>query len=628
MPEVPLSPSRGDLLVQSVTDYAIYMLDPAGIVSSWNPGAERLKQYTPDEIIGEHFSRFYTDEDRAIGLPAKALTVALKEGRFEAEGWRVRKDGSRFWANVVIDPIRDPEGRHLGFAKVTRDLTERREAEDALRRSEERFRLLVQSVTDYAIYMLDPTGKVTSWNAGAERFKGYVADEIIGEHFSRFYPPEDREAGTPARALATAEREGRFEAEGWRLRKDGSRFWASVVIDPIRDPEGELIGFTKITRDLTERKLAQEALEKSQERFFQSQKMEAIGQLTGGVAHDFNNILAAIMGSLSLAQRRMAEGQDVSRFLGNAMQAAQRGATLTQRMLAFARKQELQLEPVDLVSCVREMAELLERTIGPSVTISLRFPLALSPVLADRSQLELALMNLVVNARDAMPSGGVIEVSASQIPASEAGEGRFVRLGVKDQGEGMDPKTLARAVEPFFTTKGVGKGTGLGLPMVQGMAEQCGGRFVLESELGKGTRAEILLPVAASAALPTPAAHPPAKQTRSLRILAVDDDSIVLLNTATMLADMGHEVLQAPSAAAALAILSEENVDLLVSDYAMPRTTGAELVTKARAARPGLKAIIVSGYADLPEGTAFDVPRLSKPFTDSQLANMIAAVAG
>jgi PAS domain S-box-containing protein len=624
MDEVGLSPSRAELLIQSVSEYAIYMLDPTGIVRSWNAGAERLKLYSADEILGQHFSRFYTPEDRDRGKPDQALRTALKEGRFEAEGWRVRADGTQFWANVVIDTIRDASGKHIGFAKITRDLSERREADEALRRSEERFRLLVQGVTDYAIYMLDPTGHVSSWNAGAERFKGYTAEEIIGEHFSRFYPEDDRAAGGPQHALETAEREGRFEAEGWRVRKDGTRFWASVVIDPIHDDEGSLVGFTKITRDLTERKLAQEKLDVAREQFFQAQKMESIGQLTGGVAHDFNNILAAIMGSLSLAQRRMAEGADVSRFLQNAMLAAQRGATLTQRMLTFARKQELRLETIQLDSSLSEMIEMLERTIGMSAKITVNFPPDLHPVRADRAQLELALMNLAVNARDAMPEGGTVELSAENM---DEAEGRFVRVRVCDQGEGMDAATLARAVEPFFTTKGIGKGTGLGLSMVQGMAEQVGGRFVLSSTPGKGTCADIILPVADAPAAEPAEPSPAPKPMRRMSILAVDDDPIVLLNTAAMLADMGHEVLQAPSAAAALAILEERPVELLLSDYAMPRMNGAELVARARKLQPGLKAVIVSGYADAPEGIALALPRLAKPFSDSDLAEIIAQVA-
>jgi PAS domain S-box-containing protein len=487
--------------------------------------------------------------------------------------------------------------------------------------------LLVQNVTDYAIYMLDPAGIVSSWNAGAARFKGYRADEIIGEHFSRFYTEQDRETGLPARALNVALAEGRFEAEGWRVRKDGSQFWANVVIDPIHDESGRHVGFAKVTRDLTERKLAAEALERSREQFFQSQKLEAIGKLTGGVAHDFNNILAAIMGSLGLAQRRMAQGDDVTRFLDNAIQAARRGATLTQRMLAFARKQELQLEPVDMIASVRGMAELLARTIGPQIAITTRFPLRVPPVLSDRVQLELALMNLAVNARDAMPEGGTIVLSADVV---EDEHGRaFVRLAVDDDGTGMDPETLSHATDPFFTTKGVGKGTGLGLPMVQGMVEQCGGRFVLASENGKGTRAEVWLPVTEAAVQPDAAEDCPQPAiSRPLRILAVDDDPIVLLNTATILADIGHQVTQAHSGPAALAQLAEHPVDLLLTDYAMPGMTGAELVAQARQAQPDLKAIILSGYAELPEGAPLEVPRLAKPFGDADLVTMIVAVAG
>jgi PAS domain S-box-containing protein len=487
--------------------------------------------------------------------------------------------------------------------------------------------LLVQNVTDYAIYMLDPKGIVSSWNAGAARFKGYRADDIIGQHFSRFYTDEDRASGLPARALKIALEEGRFEAEGWRVRMDGSRFWASVVIDPIRDDTGRHVGFAKITRDLTERKLAAEALEASREQFFQAQKLEAIGKLTGGVAHDFNNILAAIMGSVGLAQRRMAQGEDVSRFLDNAMQAARRGATLTQRMLAFARKQELQLEPVDMIDGVRDMAELLARTIGPHISILTHFPLSVPPVLADRAQLELALMNLVVNARDALPDGGVITLCADEIE-DERGR-KFVRLAVLDEGTGMDAETLSRATDPFFTTKGVGKGTGLGLPMVQGMVEQCGGRFRLESEIGKGTRAEVWLPVTDAVPHPEPVAErQESAPVRPLRILAVDDDPIVLLNTATVLADIGHLVIQAHSGPSALVELAEHPVDLLLTDYAMPGMTGAELVAQAQESQPGLKAIIVSGYAELPEGAPLEVPRLAKPFSDRDLAGMIAAVAG
>src|SRR4051812_22580736 len=339
--------ARYRILVEAVTDYAIYMLDPTGVVTSWNAGAQRFKGYSADEIIGEHFSRFYTDEDRARGLPATVLGIAAREGKFEGEGWRVRKDGTRFWAHVVVDPIRNTRGELTGFAKVTRDLTERKEAQEALRRSEEQFRLLVQGVTDYAIYMLDPSGVVSSWNAGAERIKGYAPSEVISQHFSRFYTDEDRLSGLPQRALETAMREGRFESEGWRVRKDGTRFWSHVILDAVRSEEGGLLGFAKITRDITERKKTQESLERAREALFQSQKMDAVGQLTGGVAHDFNNLLMAILGSLELLKKRMPADPGLQRLLDNAVLGARRGATLTQRMLAFARRQELDVESLE-----------------------------------------------------------------------------------------------------------------------------------------------------------------------------------------------------------------------------------------------------------------------------------------
>jgi signal transduction histidine kinase len=429
----------------------------------------------------------------------------------------------------------------------------------------------------------------------------------------------------PERALETVRTEGRFEAEGWRVRKDGSRFWANVVIDPIRDEEGHLFGFTKITRDLTERKASQEALEQSREQFFQSQKMEAIGQLTGGVAHDFNNILAAISGSIEIARRRLAAGQDPSQFLDNAMQGAERGATLTQRLLAFARKQELELAPVDLVATVRETAELLGRTIGPNVTIETRFPIRLPVVMADRTQLELAIVNLIVNARDAMPDGGRIELAIDcPQPEDEDEGGRFVRLMVIDEGEGMDAATRSRAVEPFFTTKGVGKGTGLGLSMVQGMAEQFGGQLVIRSEPGEGTTIEIWLEVANEAAAEAPVRPGEPGKVGALRVLAVDDDAIVLLNTVTMLEDLGHAVTETHSGSEALAALAASDFDLLLSDFAMPGMNGGELIRQAREVQPTIRAAIVSGYADLPEGTALDVPRLGKPFSEGDLAMLIA----
>lgn len=625
--------NRFELLVQSVTDYAIYMLSTDGYVISWNAGARRFKGYEADEIIGEHFSRFYTPEEQEAGIPALALRTAQDEGRFEAEGWRMRKDGSRFWATVIIDPIRNSAGELIGFAKVTRDLTERRATQEALRRSEERFRLLVEGVTDYAIYMLDPVGIITSWNAGAERAKGYTAGEILGHNFSRFYSEEDRIAGAPSRALDTARREGRFEAEGWRIRKDGSRFWANVVIDAVRDPRGELIGFAKVTRDLTERREAQHALDEAREAIFQSQKMDAIGKLTGGVAHDFNNLLAVIVGSLDLARQRLASGADISRYIENAMTAAERGATLTQRMLAFARKQELKLGSVDCIALVRDMAPLLNSTLGTSVTVETRFPLEMSMAHADPAQLELALLNLAVNARDAMPEGGCIVIEGMET-ALIAGQGpdvpsgQYVRLSVIDDGEGMDQATLDRAREPFFTTKGVGKGTGLGLSMVHGFAEQCGGSLTISSEPGRGATVSLWLPVADASMEPDTTAkaavaiHFADGIEEPLVILAVDDDDLVLTNTAGMLEELGHTVFQAGSGRDALRMLQQGHVDLVITDHAMPGMTGAQLADKIEEDYPSLPVIIITGFAELPQN-ANRRPRLDKPFKQAELARVV-----
>lgn len=622
---------RYRLLIEAVTDYAIYMLDPTGIVVSWNPGAERFKGYTADEIIGQHFSRFYTAADRASGLPVRALQTARDTGKFENEGWRVRKDGTKFWAYVVIDPIRLADGSIAGFAKITRDLTERRAAEETLRQSQEQFRLLVQGVTDYAIYLLDNKGFVSNWNLGAQRIKGYLPNEIIGQHFSRFYTDEDRAAGFPERALDIVAREGHFENEGWRLRKDGSRFWAHVVLDAIRDDDGKLIGYAKITRDITERREAQQKLARTREALLQSQKMEAIGQLTGGVAHDFNNLLMAVLGSLELIRKRLPDDSKVLKLLDNATKGAERGVVLTKRMLAFARRQELKQEPVDIPNLVRGMTELLERTLGSSVTLETRFPLLLGAALADANQLEMALLNLTVNARDAMPDGGEIVISAREetvLPGDDKLEpGRYVRLAVTDCGAGMDAETLRRATEPFFTTKAPGKGTGLGLSMVHGLAEQFRGRFAVHSTLGKGTVAELWLPLAPAKppAEPQPRDEVDARPFQPLVIVAVDDDALVLTNTVAMLEDLGHTCYAATSGEEALAILDEDDsVDLLITDQIMPEMTGLQLATTVRERWPELTVMLVTGYAETDPDTSSKVSWLSKPFTQAALTEHIA----
>jgi PAS domain S-box-containing protein len=622
---------RYRLLVEGIIDYAIYMLDPTGIVTTWNAGAERFKGYRAEEVIGRHFSLFYTPEDKASGLPARALRTSELEGKFENEGWCVRKDGTRFWASVVIDPIRGTDGKLVGFSKVTRDLTERRIAEEHLRASQQQFRLLVEGVTDYAIYMLSPTGHVTSWNPGAQRIKGYAPEEIIGSHFSRFYTAEDQKNGEPERALEIAARVGRFEKEGRRVRKSGVVFWANVVIDAVRRPDGTLLGFAKITRDITEQREARLALERTRESLFHAQKLDAIGQLTGGVAHDFNNLLTAILGSLDLLRKRLPDDPKARALLENALQGAQRGAALTQRMLAFARRQDLALERINIPALVQGMSDLLERSLSPSVELEMRFPLKISPVLTDPNQLELALLNLVTNARDAMPAGGRIIVSATeselQDESNEATSRRFVCLSVTDTGEGMDETTLAKATEPFFTTKGVGKGTGLGLPMVHGLAEQSGGRLILKSRKGEGTTAQLWLPVctAGQEVRMEATQTKPAASMRPLVVLAVDDDQLVLNNTIAMLEDLGHEACSASSAAEALDVLrTGTHIDLVITDHVMPGMTGAQLSQIIATESPSVALLLASGYAELPVGTSAPINKLAKPFGLDALAKAIA----
>ncbi|MGC2199715.1 MAG: response regulator, partial [Stellaceae bacterium] len=552
-------------------------------------------------------------------------------------GEEAKIDGLRMGADDYI--VKPFSSREL-LARVSSILDlaamRRREAQklrQEVKQLDARYRLMVDAVTDYAIYMLDPDGIVTSWNAGGRRFKGYDDAEIIGQHFSRFYTEEDQTAGLPAKALATASREGKFESEGWRVRKNGERFWAHVVVDAIRDDHGEIIGFVKITRDVTERHEAQRALENARDRMLQAQKMEAIGQLTGGIAHDFNNLLAAILGSLELLQRRVPrELPQLMRLVDNAVRGAQRGAALTQRMLAFARRQELNLEPVDIPALVRGMTELLERSIGPTITIETRFPLGLSRVTADPNQLEMALLNLMVNARDAMPNGGGIIVSAR--PASVARDqindlepGEYVCLSVVDAGEGMDEGTLARAMDPFFTTKEPGKGTGLGLPMVHGLAQQSGGRLFLKSRKGEGTTAELWLPTVKGLPPLSPkvAAEPEKKaQTRPLVVVVVDDDSLVLTNMAAMLEDRGHRVFEASSGQQALEILRRENTaDLVITDYAMPKMTGLQLIQQIRAEWPAMPVILATGYAELPRDADPTLPKLAKPFSQHDLMQAV-----
>jgi PAS domain S-box-containing protein len=627
---------RFQLLVDAVTDYAIYMLDPTGVVVSWNAGAQRFKGYVESEILGAHFSRFYTEEDLATNLPQRALETAAREGKFEAEGWRVRKDGERFWAHVVIDPIRDARGNLLGYAKITRDLTERKKTQDALRESEERFRLLVQGVTDYAIYMLDPQGHVTNWNAGAQRIKGYNESEIIGRHFSQFYTEPDRVTELPRRALETAAREGKFEAEGWRLRKDGTRFWASVVIDPIRNDRGELIGFAKITRDITERRKAQEALEHAQAALFQAQKMEAVGQLTGGVAHDFNNLLTIIVNNLDLLTRNAREPRDV-KLIESAQRAAERGAKLTQQLLAFSRRQPLQPDTHNPNTLIEGFESVLRRACGEMIRLQLSLAPRIRWVSVDAPQFESALLNLIVNARDAMPSGGSLKIMTGNVTLSEKDSaasdlppGQYASIAVQDTGTGMTPEIVSRVFEPFFTTKEIGKGTGLGLSQVYGFVTQSGGHIKVDSTPGEGTKVTMLLP-AQETGIETSEEEDeterPARDSAGT-VLIVEDEPAVLEVASDIFDSLGYDVVTATDANEAIKVLEAiPSIDVLFSDVIMPNgMNGVELSRKAREMRSDLKILLASGYpmSALPsEGLSAGVSFISKPYRWTELAEKL-----
>jgi PAS domain S-box-containing protein len=618
------SEQRFQLLINAVTDYAIYMLEPTGHVLTWNSGARRFKGYEAEEIIGRHFSAFFTDEDKAAELPARILRTAAEDGRFESEGWRVRKDGSRFWAQVVVDPIFGEDGALIGFAKVIRDITERRQAERALYESEQRFSMLVQGVRDCAIYMLDPEGRVSNWNAGAVRIKGYSAAEIVGQHFSRFYTDEDRSAGAPARALETALREGKYETEAWRVRKDGSHFWASVLIDPIYNEDGTVSGFAKVTRDISDKKRAQEELEEARNALFQSQKMQALGELTGGVAHDFNNLITVVRGSAEMLKRSDLSEAKRERYLDAIIETAERAAALTSHMLAFGRRQALKPQVIDLNVRLDALDDVLGRMLGSHIEIGLDLDRDLGLIEADPAQLESALLNAAINARDAMPDGGRLTLATSNTPTGDE-----VCVAISDTGEGMPQNVLDRAFEPFFTTKSVGKGTGLGLSQIHGFAAQTGGRAEIDSAPGRGTTVRIYLPRTDKPVGAPAERELVAEGVRGKAILLVEDNDLVRSFADGVLAELGYRVTSVGSADEALARLASGPVDLLLSDIVMPGMSGIELARHVNQSHADMPVLLATGYSDdLLKGAAAEFRVISKPYGPGELAEAVAAALG
>ncbi|MDB4989275.1 MAG: hypothetical protein JWN04_4453 [Myxococcaceae bacterium] len=662
--------------VDVVEDYAIFMLDADGCVATWNRGGEKLKYYTADEIIGKHFSVFYRAEDLAAGKPEWELEVARAQGRVEDEGWRVRKDGSQFWANVVITALANEDGTLRGYTKVTRDLTAQRANEEALRRSEERFRLLVDSVRDYAMYMLDPTGTVSTWNAGAENLKGYKAGEIIGKSFSLFFAPEDVAAGKPQKELAVALEEGRFEEEGFRVRKDGSRFWANVTLTPIRDASGHLLGFAKVTRDLTARiaaestarelvreqaaraaaelaevrvraaaKLAEEAAQRAEE------ANRVKDEFLATVSHELRTPLNAILGWASILRARNSDAA-----AAHGLEVVHRNALAQGRIIEdildvsriITGKLHLDLKVMDLNAIVREAIEVIQpAATAKNLLIRYHTPEATCNLVADAERLRQVAWNLLSNAAKFSEAGGTIDVTVEAVDGT-------AELTVADTGRGIDNDFLPLVFDRFkqadsSSTRRVG-GLGLGLAIVRHLVELHGGQ-VQAASLGSGRGASfkvsfpIRLPVVEEEVPPPSlAAHSsaPAKAreaTESLlgiRVLVVedDDDSLELLEM--VLRTAGATVETASSAAQGFDLLQQFHPDVLVSDIGMPGEDGYSFIRRIQALPPAaggaVPAIALTAYSrdeDRRKALAMGFTmHLAKPVNTAELVSSIARASG
>jgi PAS domain S-box-containing protein len=610
-------------LVSSVRDYAIFLLDRSGRVASWNAGAERIKGYAAAEILGRHFSLFYSEEAKQRGWPEHELKLAEEQGRFEDEGWRLAKGGRQFWANVVITALRDETGELRGFSKITRDLTERRAREELLRRSEERFRLLVEGVRDYAIFMLDRDGRVASWNAGALRMKGYSAQEIIGQHFSVFYSREAVEKRWPEQELAMAREHGRFEDEGQRLRKNGSAFWAHVVVTPLYDGKGELLGYAKVTRDLTDRKRI-EALEKAER-----QTSEFLAML----AHELRNPLAPISNALHLLSGRPAadateqwvrevlqrQTGQMSRLVDDLMDISR----ITRSTISLAR------ESVDLCHVVRVAADAsLQWMEARRHALSLDLPDGPLRVLGDETRLVQVVQNLLDNAAKYTPEGGRIEVRARR----DAGS---VLVAVKDNGIGMESEMLQAAFELFRQgSQSLDRpdgGLGVGLTLVQRLVAMHGGTVhALSGGPGTGSELIVRLPEAAAETVPQKrTAPPPAPPRRALRVVVVDDNQDAANALRLLLEGDGHQVKLANDGVSGLALAREYKPDYLLLDIGLPRLSGYDIAASLRA-DPAMKdttIVAITGYGQVHDrnrtaAVGFD-HHLTKPVEFSALQQLL-----
>jgi PAS domain S-box-containing protein len=581
------------------------------------------------------------DAYRATQIRAVICVPLLKAGRFTG-AMAVHQRDPRQWRQDEVQLLELVASRcweSIERARVTRELRQLNEnlerqvqlRTEALNRSERQLAQLVNGIADCAIFMLDPSGRVATWNMGAERIKGYKAEEIIGQHFSQFYAPEDRAAGLPERSLGAIAVHGKFEGEGWRVRKDGTRFWASVLIDPIHGPDRSIAGYAKITRDMTERRMMQEQLN-------HAQKMEAIGQLTGGVAHDFNNLLTVILGNLDTIHRRAAGGDErLQRAVEHATQGAERAAALTHQLLAFARRQPLSPKPTAINQLVTAFLDLIRRTLPEDISVQSRLSGGVGYVSVDPNQMESALLNLAVNARDAMSGKGMLSVDTelADLGANEArrlgdlNPGPHAVISVTDTGCGMSPEVMTRAFDPFFTTKPQGEGTGLGLSQVFGFVKQSGGTVKLQSEVGRGTTVRIYLPRIEKGAF----TETQEEVDNDLRgdqqtVLVVEDEDGVRSYSIDCLQELGFSVLHAEDGQSALRMIAAHpEIRLLFTDVGLPRMNGRELADEARKLRPDLPVLFTTGYAQdemFRQGKlASKTALLTKPFSRKRLAECV-----
>jgi len=639
--------ARYHAIVDSAPD-AIITTRMDGTIEWLNDAAEQVFGYPPAELLGRKIDVLLERDGDLSPVFADAPEAADYASSLHVVGRR--KQGGA--AHFDVSFGRWSAEERVFVTTIWRDVSERIASETALRESEGRLRALLEAVPQL-VWTAGPDGGFDYFNPQWQTYTGAPAKEHLGSGWLNVVHDSDR-AQVESEWKSSLGLGGVFDVDARLCRADGSCRWFKLRAIPLRTAGEAVIRWFGTATDITDLVNAQDSLLRSKEelevrvlertrereealgRLFESQKVEAIGRLTGGVAHDFNNLLAVILGSLTLLKKALPVDVRTSRVLEGAIQGAERGATLTRRLLAFARRQDLKLEAVEIQQLVPEMLDFLRQSAGPGISIDLDIPTDIYPVRIDSNQLELALMNLIVNARDAMPKGGVVSITCRNETEGDVNDrsvvlppGDYVRISVADAGQGMSEATLAKAVEPFYTTKGVGKGTGLGLPMVQGLAAQAGGGMNIISQLGRGTVVTLWLPRAINEEAPQAPMDQTARAQEahgpSLKVLVVDDDVLVSMNTADMLMDLGHRVLEAASGAQALQLLaSDPEFDIVLTDYAMPGMTGLDLATKIRKIRPQLPVVLATGYAELPANMTFEFPRLGKPYTQERLAEALA----